>query len=219
MKRLLATTALLSVLLACVALAQDRSASGDPPQLGKASIKQVIAAMTNEEKAKLLVGMGFNFSGPAPVDAEDKKVPERVPGAAGRTHAIPRLGIPSLTLSDGPAGVRIAPIRNGDSSRTYYATGFPIATLLAASWDPALVQLVATNLGNEAHEYGVDIMLSPAMNIHRNPLGGRNFEYYSEDPFLAGKIAAAYVKGIQANGVGTSLKHFAANNQEFNRMQ
>src|SRR5215813_5693752 len=219
MNKLLAATTLVGVPLACVALAQNRSANSDPPQLGKASIKQVVASMTNEEKAKLLVGMGFNFAGAGPIDAEDRKVPERVPGAAGRTHAIPRLGIPSLTMSDGPAGVRITPIRNGDSSRTYYATGFPIATLLAASWDPAMVQRVATSLGNEAHEYGVDIMLSPAMNIHRNPLGGRNFEYYSEDPLLAGKIAAAYVKGIQANGVGTSLKHFAANNQEFNRTQ
>jgi beta-glucosidase len=191
------------------------------PQLGKNNLKEVVAAMTTEEKVTLLVGMGFNanISGLPQSSDEDRNTPEKVPGAAGRTRPISRLGIPSLTLSDGPAGVRISPIREGDNSKTYYATGFPIATSIASSWDINLANRVGSAIGREARDYGIDIMLSPAMNIHRNPLGGRNFEYYSEDPLITGRMAASYVKGIQSHGVGTSIKHFAANNQEFNRMQ
>jgi beta-glucosidase len=191
------------------------------PQLGKNSLKEVIAAMTTEEKADVLVGMGFGLEIPGlprPSDI-DKRTPEIVVGAAGRTHAISRLGIPSLVLSDGPAGVRISPIRNGDKTKSYYATGFPIATLVASSWNTEVAEHIGAAIGREARDYGIDIMLAPAMNIHRNPLGGRNFEYYSEDPLIAGKMAASFVKGVQSNGVGTSIKHFAVNNQEFNRMQ
>jgi beta-glucosidase len=216
--RLLALAALLG------AASPSRAQTASPPQLGKASLKEILAALTPEEKVKLVVGMGFYPAGfPAgmlpPGNPGDREVPEKVPGAAGRTHAIARLGIPSLTLSDGPAGVRIDAIRGGDSTRTYYATAFPVATLLASSWDTTLVRRVGVAFGSEVRDFGIDVLLAPGMNIHRNPLGGRNFEYYSEDPVVAGNVAAAFVDGIERNGVGTSIKHFALNNQEFNRMQ
>ena len=182
------------------------------PQLRKDNIDEVLAAMTLEEKATLLVGGARAEI----VNGVTSGVAAQVPGAAGNTRPVARLGIPGTVLADGPAGLRIQPTRQG-TSQTFYCTGFPVGTLLASSWDTALVEEVTDAMGNEVHEYGVDVLLAPGMNIHRNPLCGRNFEYFSEDPLLSGKMAAAYVRGIQKNDVGTSIKHYAVNNQETNR--
>ena len=183
------------------------------PQLRADNIDEVLKAMTLEEKAKLLVGGANNFFGTGAVVGGEADL---VAGAAGTSPAIPRLGIPATVLTDGPAGVRIDPTRKG-TDKTYYATAFPIGSCLASTWNVELVGKVGEAIGNETKEYRCDVILGPGMNLHRNPLCGRNFEYYSEDPFVTGKIAAAYIKGVQSQGAGVSAKHFAVNSQETDR--
>ena len=185
------------------------------PKLTKDNIDEVLNAMTLEEKATLLVGGGWGSMTAGSMTASATAL---VPGAAGTTRANERLGITSAVLADGPAGLRISPTRDNDIN-TYYCTGFPVGTVMASMWNTEQVQELTTAMGNEVLEYGVDVLLAPGMNLHRNPLCGRNFEYFSEDPFLTGKIAAAYINGVQSNGVGVSVKHFAVNNQEVNRME
>ncbi len=170
----------------------------------------LLSQMTTEEKIHLLKGSGI-------ASAMGNGDPQTgIAGAVGTIVPTPRLGIPTVYLSDGPAGLRIEPTRKNET-RTYYCTAFPIGTMLASTWNTDLVKEVGNAMGNEALEYGLDVILGPGANIHRNPLCGRNFEYYSEDPVLTGWIGAACVNGIQSNGVGTSVKHFAVNNQETER--
>jgi beta-glucosidase len=193
-------------------------------KLGQDPVRNVIAAMTLAEKAYFVTGTGMELPGLPPAGKSEPtpgapgigESRNLVEGAAGASYEIPRLGIPSMVLADGPAGLRISPTRK-NTKDTFYCTAFPVATLLASTWDTDLVTKVGQAMGNEVLEYGVDIILGPGMNLHRNPLCGRNFEYYSEDPLITGKMAASMINGIESQGVGTSTKHFAANNAETNR--
>jgi beta-glucosidase len=199
----------LLLLLATVMKAQNNTGL---PQLGKDSIKNIIAAMSLEEKVDMVMGLGDrNWTNPP---SGPKTV--LLGGEAGRTYDIPRLGITPAVLTDGPAGIRIEPNQSGHS-HPFYATAFPTATVMASTWNTALEEKVGEAMGNEVLEYGSDVLLAPALNIQRNPLCGRDFEYFSEDPLIAGKMAAALVRGVQSNGVGTSIKHFDANNIETDR--
>ena len=183
-------------------------------KLSENNIDEVVKAMTLEEKATLVVGGGWGSMGFSSIPTGSDET--LVPGAAGTTRKIERLGIPATVLSDGPAGLRINPTRPG-TDKTFYCTGFPVGTVLACTFDTPTVEELLKAMGNEVKEYGADVLLAPGQNIHRNPLCGRNFEYFSEDPILSGKIAAAYVRGIQSQDVGVSIKHYAFNNQEINR--
>lgn len=177
------------------------------PKLGKDKIEDVIGAMTLQEKVNLLHGYR------APMGEEAK-----FPGAAGSTYPIPRLGIPAVYMADGPHRLVISQTRPFDSN-VYNTTELPSELTLASSFDTAAVHQAGELIGQEVKDYGVDILLAPGINILRNTLGGRNGEYYSEDPVHAGLIAAAFINGIQSKNIGVALKHYAVNNQETNRNQ
>lgn len=155
-------------------------------------IRRLLSKLTVEEKAALVSGTDFMY-----------------------TNIVPRLGIPSLHMSDGPHGLRVQ-TEGGDNGVTgsLPATAFPTAATVASGWNPENSYRIGRAIGKEAHKYGIHVVLGPGANIKRNPTAGRNFEYFSEDPYLAGKMAAAEVNGIQSEGVGVSVKHFALNNSE-----
>ena len=155
-------------------------------------IKGLLNKLTKEEKAALVSGTDFMY-----------------------TNSIPRLNIRALRMSDGPHGLRVQ-AEGGDNGVTgsFPATAFPTAACTASGWNPENVRRMGKAIAQECHKYGVHIVLGPGANIKRNPTAGRNFEYFSEDPLLAGKMAAAEAEGIQCEGVGVSVKHFALNNSE-----
>lgn len=176
-------------------------------QLDNKNINDIISRLTLEQKARLLVGS----------QGCDTGISHIVPGAAGYTYSIDSLGIFSINLADGPVGVRITP-ESSNKQYTTYCTCFPSTTALAATWNKDIAFLEGSAIGDEANAYGVDIILTPGINIMRNPLCGRNFEYFSEDPYLSGIMGSAMIKGIQEKGIGTSLKHFVANNQQTGKL-
>jgi beta-glucosidase len=158
-------------------------------------IQSIISKMTLEEKAALCTG-----------------------ASPWTTTPIERLGVPELTMADGPHGVRRVAEEETLIATSYPATCFPTASCMAATWDPDLVHSVGQAIAEECIAQKVDVILGPGVNMKRTPLCGRNFEYYSEDPFLAGELGASFIAGVQSKGVGTSLKHFATNNQEYQRL-
>jgi beta-glucosidase len=184
------------------------------PQLGKSEIKEVIAAMTPDEKIGLTVGDGKFL--PATSQKNVEQGTGIIIANQNSKMVIPRLGVYSSALSDGPSGLNRDPHPAGATEYTY-STAFPTSTCLAASWNTELAEQIGKIFGNEVLEYDYDVILMPALNLHRNPKCGRNFEYYSEDPLLSGKMSAYMVKGLQSNGIGATLKHFLGNNQETNR--
>ena len=193
-----------NVILALAILFGD-SVSASAQQLRADNIDEIVSVMTLEEKCHLVLGCGMHFNDDA-----------KFPGTAGRTYAIPRLGIPSTYCADSQQGLRMQNHREWDH-RDYYPTDFVASMTLASTWDREAAYKVGKGIGNEVKEFGLDWILSPAMNLIRNPLCGRNHEYYSEDPYLSGTIAAGYVRGVQSEGTAACPKHFIANNQETNR--
>ena len=175
---------LLTCILAILLITTVVRAQGQPPAATSDDprIERLLSQLTLDEKLSLLGGTGFE------------------------TKPVPRLGIPTLNMTDGPVGVRW--------QRT---SAFPVSIMMAASWDPALIQKLGAALGQEAKARGRHMLLGPCVNIHRQPFGGRNFESFGEDPFLAARMAASYVKGVQSEKVVATTKHYACNNQETER--
>lgn len=211
------TTLFATSMMAFTWLSSTAVQSQNTVQLSSKNIDKVVSSMTLEEKAALLVGLIKDNSYVGIPTENSVNSGDLVPGAAGETVAIPRFGIPRTVVADGPAGLRIQPNRQG-TDETFYCTAFPTGTSLASTWDQDLIYNVGKAMGAEVKEYGVDVLLGPGLNLMRNPLCGRNFEYMSEDPVLGGEMAGSIINGIQSQGVGVSLKHFVANNQEEDRM-
>jgi len=201
--------------LCCFATILAISVGAKPLKLTSKNIDKVIGELTLEEKAHLVVGARLADNKDA--GGEIGYTKKLVPGVAGTTYPIERLGIAPVVMADGPSRVCLSPYREGDN-KAYFATNVPSAILLASSFNTDATYRIGEILGNETREYGIDVLLAPGVNIMRNPLCGRNYEYYSEDPLLTGKIGAAFVNGVESQGVGTSVKHFAVNNQELNRL-
>ncbi len=208
-------------------LATFISASAQTTVVTEKDIPRLLKEMSLEQKARLLVGAG----------GSDETPSHCTPGAAGWTYPIHSLGIPSINLADGPVGPRINPMPwekltvvydsnglpweissgetdNDSGKEPSWCTAFPSTVALAATFDTHAAHNQGIIMGKESAAYGIDVLLTPGVNIVRNPLCGRNFEYYSEDPFLTGALASELIKGVQSQGVGTSLKHFVANNQQ-----
>ena len=185
--------------------------------LGTVSMEEFLASLTPEEMSYIVEGIGWGGSNTPIIGAQSNSVQ----GAAGETTSnyYETRTIPNIVLADGPAGIRITQQYEDDGQTYYqYCTAFPIGTLIAQSWDREVARQFGEAIGEEMTEMGVTMWLAPGMNIHRNPLCGRNFEYYSEDPFVAGMTAAAVTTGVQSwPGIGVTLKHYAGNNQEDNR--
>jgi len=173
--------------------------------------KDLVSKMTLEEKIGMIVGDGRFLT-----DLNVEKVDAVWIANRNSKMIIPRLSIKTTALTDGPSGINKGPAPEGAKDYTY-TTSFPTSTCLAATWNTNLVENIGKAFGNELLEYDYDLVLMPALNIHRDPNGGRSFEYYSEDPLLSGKMASSIVNGLQSNGIGATLKHFLANNQETNR--
>ena len=228
-------------------VALDQSISLPEPRMAAAApsdqARQILARLTEDEKIRLCVGAPSAMSGEAIGEAGNA-----VPGAAGETVSVPEKGLPAMVLADGPAGLRmqkcyeidpatglihrlgrfssllnrffgVMEYHAGYERRYQFATAIPVGTLLAQSFDPAMLERVGGLIADEMRRFGVTVWLAPGMNIHRNPLCGRNFEYFSEDPLVSGLMAAAITRGVQRKpGACVTIKHFACNNQEDNRM-